>query len=282
MAKLKPGDINKADLIAYLQDNSDFSFEVQTLNALVGLGFTCEHGGTYKDPATKIPREYDIRATRQMEQRFLHLAVECKNLRSNFPLLISCLPRRQEEAFHNISISDNRELMPGDTPYLLSKISYSKSLRRENINSLYPAGQPVGKSCDQVGRLQNGSDITSSDSDIYPKWAQALSSAHDLIYSTLDKGTQIAKQAKSLVIPLVVVPNNRLWRVQFDVNGQRISDPEPVEQCSYFVNHEYTYQLTSHTQKFVISHLHFTTSDGLSQFANYLCSDDAKKIYNDA
>jgi hypothetical protein len=278
MKKLKSDEIKQIDLIDYLRENSDFSFEVQTLNTLVSLGFTCEHGGTYKDPTTKIPREYDIRATHKMEQRVLHLAVECKNLRPNFPLLISCLPRREEEAFHDISISKNRKHSPGLTPAMRAKTVQAKSLRLKSMHSLYPTGQAVGKSCDQVGRLQHD-EITSSDSDIYPKWAQALSSAHDLIYSTFDEGTRVARQANSLVIPLVVVPNNRLWQVQFDVNGHRISDPEPVEQCSFFVNHAYTYQLTSHKQEFVISHLQFVTSNGLIDFAKYLCSRDAEKIY---
>jgi hypothetical protein len=279
MPKLKSDEIHQGDLIDYLAESSDFSFEVQTLNSLVSLGFICEHGGTYKDPVTKIPREYDIRATHKMEQRVLHLAVECKNLRSNFPLLISCLPRRHEEAFHNISISHNRQQSPDVIPFMLSRLEHSKTLRSENTNSLYPAGQPVGKSCDQVGRALND-EIISNDSDIYPKWAQALSSAHDLIDSTFDEGTRIAKKVNSIVIPLVVVPNNRLWRVEFDVNGNRITDPEHVDQCSFFVNHAYIYQLTSHTQEFAISHLHFVTSKGLIDFATYLCGDDAKSIYD--
>jgi hypothetical protein len=105
MVKLKPDPITVSDLIEYLENHSDFSFEIETLRALIKLGFTCEHGGTYKDPATQIPREYDIRATHQVKERLLHLAVECKNLRPDFPLLISCLPRRPEEAFHELSIS---------------------------------------------------------------------------------------------------------------------------------------------------------------------------------
>ena len=63
MAKLKSDSMTRADLIEYLNGHSDFSFEIETLNALVELGFTCDHAGTYEDPATQKPREYDIRAT---------------------------------------------------------------------------------------------------------------------------------------------------------------------------------------------------------------------------
>ena len=79
---------------------------------------------------------------------------------------------------------------------------------------------------------------------------------------------------------LVVVPNNRLWCVKYDVDGSRISDPELVNRCSFFVNRKYFYQLSSGKKKFVISHLEFVTSDGLLEFVNYLCSKDAKKLFS--
>ncbi|MCH7592755.1 MAG: hypothetical protein IH989_08260 [Planctomycetes bacterium] len=52
MKKLKSDPITQPDLIAFLDGHSDFAFEIKTLNVLIGLGFTCEHAGTYDDPAT--------------------------------------------------------------------------------------------------------------------------------------------------------------------------------------------------------------------------------------
>jgi hypothetical protein len=288
MIKLKPDPIEASDLIEYLGNPSDFSFEIETLRALINLGFTCEHGGTYEDPATQKPREYDIRATRQVEERLLRLAVECKNLRPNFPLLISCLPRRPEEAFHELSISvkPRTEIQTefGTTQRLAPKtaamIRHAQIYRLRSTNSLYPSGEFVGKSCDQVGRTNSGGEMTSSDSGIYDKWSQALSSAHDLISLIFSDGKRIGKQAASLVFPLVVVPNNRLWCVKYDVNGNRISDPEMVNRCSFFVNRQYRYQLAYYEEKFVISHLEFVTSDGLLEFVNHLCSKDAEKLFS--
>jgi hypothetical protein len=159
-------------------------------------------------------------------------------------------------------------------------ISYAQIHRLKNADSLYPAGEFVGKSCDQVGRSANGNEIISGDSGIYNKWSQALSSAHDLISLMFSDGKHIGRQAASLVFPLVVVPNNQLWCVKYDVNGNRISDPESVNRCSFFVNRKYCYQLSFGKQKFVVSHLEFVTSDGLIELANYLCSKDAEKLFS--
>jgi len=68
MAKLKHAPIVAADLVEFLDSQSDFAFEIRVLNSLIALGFECEHGGTYDDPATNKPREFDIRATRRRGQ----------------------------------------------------------------------------------------------------------------------------------------------------------------------------------------------------------------------
>lgn len=286
MKKLKPDFIRQPDLIEYLDSHSDFSFEIKTLNALINLGFTCDHGGTYEDPATQIPREYDIRATRIIDERFLRLAVECKNLRPNFPLLISCLPRRPEEAFHELSVSVKPQSVIKDklgrTQHLTAKtvagIYRARIFRLKHTESLYEIGDSVGKSCDQVGRSKDD-EIVFNDSGIYNKWSQAISSTHDLISHAFSDGQRNGKKAVSLVFPLVVVPDDRLWCVKYDVDGNRISDPEAVERCPFFVNKKYFYKMSYGMQEFAVSHLEFVTSSGLLKFARYLCSDDAKKLY---
>ena len=185
MAKLKPDPIAQSDLIDYLDNHSDFSFEIQVLNALIHKGFTCEHGGSYTDRATKKVREFDIRATQVFDKRFLRLAVECKNLRPSFPLLVSCVPRRDDESFHEISISVNPDKHPLEEPpamYCRAMLAQSRNVRITGGRSFYRPGEPVGKSCDQVGRSPNG-EIIAGDSDVYAKWSQALSSADDLTKS---------------------------------------------------------------------------------------------------
>src|SRR6478672_8217493 len=84
MAKLKQDEITIADLVEFIEDQSDFGFEIQVLNALVNEQFECEHGGTYEDRATGKSRQFDIRAKnlfgRARFRNRVRLAVECKNL----------------------------------------------------------------------------------------------------------------------------------------------------------------------------------------------------------
>jgi hypothetical protein len=165
-------------------------------------------------------------------KRFLRLAVECKNIRENYPLLVSCLPRQEEEAFHDIIVSvDPEKVQLEEPPRIHSRamLAESKAIRLKGGHTLYKVGQPVGKTCDQVGRGTNG-EIVSGDSDVYAKWSQALGSADDLTYrATRDGMERTGDMALSLVFPLMVVPNGRLWVTQFDETGARTSPPTQVE-----------------------------------------------------
>ncbi len=275
MAKqLKSIPVSVGDLVEYLDNHSDFAFEIKVLNSLIASGFTCEHGGTYDDPVTNKPREFDIRATRTFEKRFLRLAVECKNLRTNFPLHISCLPRRDEEAFHEIAYSVNPETNPIEEPpepFCVAMLPQSKGIRMTGTQSLYHAGEPVGKSCEQVGRASND-EITASDSDVFDKWSQALSSAHDLTYLACSDGNErTGDVALSLVIPIVVVPDGRLWVTQFDKDGNRNTDPQLADRCSYFVSRSYFHRSASGGDDLTLSHLEFLTISGVDAFIRSLC-----------
>src|SRR5687768_13545411 len=87
MAKLSPAPMTDSEMLAYVNGNSDISFEMQVLEMMNGLPYKCEHGGTYRDPLTGKAREYDIRATAKYSFSRFYLAIECKNLRANSPLL---------------------------------------------------------------------------------------------------------------------------------------------------------------------------------------------------
>ncbi len=280
MAKLKSTAIGASDLLEYLNDYSDFSFEINVLKLLVDAGFECEHGGSYQDPATQKTREFDIRATKCFPKNcFLRLAVECKNLRTNFPLLVSCVPRTTEEAFHEISFSvdpDEFDLQSHDEVYSRASLLRSRSIRLTEEHTPYRKHDPVGKSCDQVGRNQNN-DIIANDSDVYEKWSQALTSAHDLTYLACTDGEERAGScALSLVFPLLVVPNGRLWATEYDVFGNRTRDPYPTNRCSYFVNLPYRHLDPTLGDDLTISHLEFVTVDGLLGFINDLGGDETR------
>ncbi len=278
MPKLSPRSVTKKDLTEFLEDVSDFSFEIRVLNALVNRGFTCEHGGTYDDPVTQKPRQFDIRATRRFGKRVLRLAVECKNLRDTFPLLISCVPRAPEESFHEIVYSFDPHSSPLEeptTPDLTAFLPHSRSVRLVREESFYQVGEPVGKSCDQVGRTPSG-EIVGGSADVYEKWAQALSSAHDLTYAACNDGNErTGKMALSLVFPVVVVPNGRLWSAQFDQGGSLLREPESVHRCPYFVGRSYFHKSVSGGDDLTLSHLEFVTLDGLGELVGSLCQTEA-------
>jgi len=277
MAKLKPGSIGPTDLLEFLNDYSDFSFEIEVLKLLADAGFECEHGGSYKDPVTKKTREFDIRATKSFGKQFLRLAVECKNLRENFPLLVSCVPRTADKAFHELCLSVNPDKHQLETPpevYSRAMLPRSKNVRLTGDHTIYKKSDPVGKSCAQVGRNQH-CDIIANDSDVYEKWSQALSSADDLTYLACTDGEdRTGDLAVSLVFPLLVVPNGRLWVTQYDADGNRTHDPHSVDRCSYFVNLSYYHRGAMTGDELNISHLEFVTIDGLTQFVDDLTGDD--------
>lgn len=187
--------------------------------------------------------------------------------------------RRDDEAFHEIIVSWHPDNYPFEKPsgmYCLADLPGSGTVRLTDERTFYKPGEPVGKSCDQVGRSLNG-DIVSGDSDVYAKWSQALSSADDLTYLACRDGEdRTGDVALSLVFPILVVPNGRLWMTQYDCDGKRIRDPENVDRCSYFVHLLYFHRDGRAGHEVTISHLEFVTVDGLVAFVDEICGDEDK------
>lgn len=278
MAKLN-GDtvIGKTDLLEYLKTCSDFSFELSVLKMLRDSGLDCEHGGLYEDPVTKKSREFDIRAIVSIANYRVRLAIECKNIRENFPILISCIPRHEQESYHQIALVG--EVGSRDTLITRSlHQSRAKTISIRNEHSIYKPGQPVGKSTVQIGRTKEGA-ITANDSEIYEKWGQCLASATDLVERTYWEGTQYDGPQNvylSMVIPFIVVPNNRLWKVLYDENGTRVNDPEPSDRCSCFIDKDYEMGTNMAGTRIWLSHVEIVTFDGMRSFIEqYLSSEES-------
>jgi hypothetical protein len=101
MPKLKTQAITDKDLITFVEEEADFGFEMRVLHRLRELGYDYAPSGTYRDPVTDKMRQFDIRASIITKHTLLSLAVECKNIRTHNPLLISAVPRTTGEAFHD-------------------------------------------------------------------------------------------------------------------------------------------------------------------------------------
>ena len=268
MAKLKNDPINSSDLLEYLNSYSDFSFELAVLKMLREREIECEHGGHYEDPVTNKSREYDIRATKTIKQFRVRLAIECKNIRENFPILISCVPRHEQESYHQIAlVSEPRN----DSTIIGLSLhqSRAKTLSIRGEYSLYKEQESVGKSTVQVGRAPDNG-ISANDSELYEKWGQCLSSIKDLVDRVYrDGGPKDAeKEYLSAVFPIVVVPNGRLWTVTYDENGTRISDPAPTDRCSCFINKDYEMGTKLASARMWLSHVEIVTYDGMRSFVD--------------
>ncbi|HUU94997.1 MAG TPA: hypothetical protein VM487_04600 [Phycisphaerae bacterium] len=279
MAKLKPGPIDERDLVAYLNSHSDFAFEISVLNRLTSQGFTCEHSATYEDPITKKPRQFDLRAKKAFDTKLIRLAVECKHVGANYPLLISCMPRRDEESFHEVvySVDPARvSLRETSGPRIPAFEMRATTARITGANSVYKPGQPVGKSCEQVGRTTND-ELTGSDSGIFTKWSQALSSAQDLVDSACYDGENGSELAYlSVVVPVVVIPDGSLWAASYDSDGAVRDAPRQESRCPFVVRMQYAGGDAMHGMNYTISHVEFVTMSGLDELIRDLCGDDSK------
>ena len=276
MAKLREKAIGASDLLEYLRAFSDFSFELQTLELLRLLGLECSHGGLYSDPVTGKPREFDIRAIARTERRTVRLSIECKNLRSNFPLLVSCVPRSEVESYNDyIFLEDTNSV---DYIRTAGRTSRATTHTVTGPDGLYKIGESVGKSLAQVGRSgERDNPIVATDSGVFEKWAQCLSCANDLV----EQAYRAELQSESLpritaIVPLLVVPDGQLWRVQYGPNGEMHSEPEQTQHCSYFVGKQYTFPNMTGVLSYRISHIEIVTHQGLANFVrDCLNNEDA-------
>lgn len=278
MAKLKRDPIEQRDLVEYLNSQSHFAFEISVLNRLTSHGFTCEHSATYEDPVTKKPRQFDLRAEKAFDAKLIRLAVECKHVGANYPLLISCMPRRDEESFHEVVCSVDPErvsLRPTTWPRIPAFEKRATTARIAAGSSIYKPGQPVGKSCEQVGKDQSG--LVANDSDIYSKWAQALGSAQDLVDRACYDAEHGSKHAYlSVIVPVVVIPDGRLWVASYDSDGALRAPPCQESRCPFVVRMQYAGGHAMHGINYTISHVEFATMTGLDELIGELCGNDSK------
>lgn len=279
MAKLKEVPIGQADIQEYLDAYSDFTFEIKVLNSLTRLGFDCRHSSVYTDPITQKMREFDIRAVkaRKVGKRCsfnVFMAVECKNLQPFFPLVVHCLPRRNEEAFEEMlfSYEDDQEtevnkmvgLVSGGDPHAY----YAYTIKQHHTLSMYQKGHPVGKSCDQVGRLDNHTaEIKGSDSDVFDKISQALNSSYDLVQDA-SRFQRLATYNISIIRPVLVVPDDGLWQVLYDSEGNVEKGPERARLVSYYYGKGWPYTDRNGTKSYNISHLDVVTVSALEEYVS--------------
>ncbi len=267
MPKLRQAPVSADDLERYLHQDDDFAFELRCLHALREQGIHCAHGGTYDDPVTRKPRQFDLRAKIKANALLrVHLAIECKNLTPAFPLLVSRVPRAKAESFHEL-------LVPKERPdeQFLSAIQIDKvESARVSRDSLYRPGGPVGKSIARIGiSLSGPSDFVSDDSEIYERWAQSVASAYDLVSDGREYlSSDDAEPQAFWILPVLVGLDVTGWSVVYDSVGAIASKPLQSDHVEYFLDHSVWRpgQLLSYQ----ISHLHIMTMSGLLRLVQRL------------
>jgi hypothetical protein len=65
----------------------------------------------------------------------------------------------------------------------------------------------------------------------------------------------------SVVLPIVVVPNGRLWLAPFDEGGNQVGPVSQVDSIPYYIGHEYPFERLE--ECYVASHVDILTVDGL-------------------
>ena len=285
MPKLKTEPIDRKSIEQYLAEEDDFAFEVKCLRELRKRAVKVGHAGTYSDPVTNKNRQFDFRVEVDHGYARIALAVESKNLKPNFPLIISRLERLPEEAFHQILIPSAEEEVE-DGPFGISRVSSlktifpSESMDVKTPNSLYELKEMVGKSTVQVGRMISG-DLHGDDSEVYEKWAQAVGSAYGLISDAAHSFADSESKVKAYYfLPVVVVPDQMLWIVDYSSQGEILDGPKKVDETTFFL--AYSPWKMGQLFSYNISHLHFVTLTGLGSLVDRLIVNEryVKRIFS--
>jgi hypothetical protein len=253
--------IEKSDLEEFIKTQDDFALELYVYSSARNLGFAATHAGSYSDPITGKTRQFDVRASRSCGQDLhVYLAIESKCLRPSFPLLISQIPRIRSESFQGVMQTEGNKLTPeGEV-----RVMGPRVLRLDGVSSIYPPNQYVGKAVVQVGYNEVGRFVT-KDSEVYDKWGQAIASANDLIRtaSTFRVASDMAQ--RSVVLPVLVVPDGTLWVANYSDNGTLQEGPVQTDQVQFYIGVSQTF-VPNPDYLFPVSHLHVVTKSGLNAF----------------
>lgn len=258
-AKLSDKPITKTDLEKFIKTQDDFALELFAYSTVRDLGFEATHAGAYNDPITGKTRQFDVRASRSYGQDLhVYLAIETKSLQSSFPLLISQIPRTPRESFQDVMQTEGYKKILGERVRTVGP----RPLRLDGVSSIYPPNQYVGKAVTQVGYNDAGRFVA-NDSEVYDKWGQAISSVNDLIRraSALNSLSGIAQ--RSIVLPVLVVPDGTLWITNYADSGYLQDGPLQTDQVQFYIGVAQQF-VPNPDYLFMISHLHVVTKSGLA------------------
>ena len=153
----------------------------------------------------------------------------------------------------------------------LSVYQDAKRVPIKGIQSGYEELNPVGKNCDQVGRkaFENNA-IIGNDADVYDKISQAINASYDLI-KRAHYAANKAIDVFTMVVPVLVVPNDRIWAVEYKKSGEIETPPEPVGNVEYYINKSWVVRdniIKDFQRRYCLSHLEIVQLDNLPEMIN--------------
>jgi hypothetical protein len=263
--------ITAVEIKKVVLDEDDFGHEMRvgkmldTLNYAIRGVRICKpiHGETYEDPKTQKTRQFDYRCkivAGYDERRIISLAVECKNLNPDLPLVVCGRPRTERESYHVVISSNDGN---------------PKALKISDRSSIYEPHAFVGKSILRL-KMKERKLCSDGDSEIYDRWSQALASSHELALEAARN--PLNPKSYTFIMPMVVVPDDSLWTASYNDNGELADDPKSVKHCEFHVAHKIDAGLP-----YVVTHIHFLTLEGLkSLITEYVIADFFKwdKIFS--
>jgi hypothetical protein len=261
--------ITSEDIKDWLDSQSDFSLEMRVLSQLKRLDFYAEHGGTYSDPVTGKPRQFDIRCLKRDGKYAIKLAIECKALTPQFPLVIQRVLRTEQESYHEVFFAHEPQ---GNIPGIFDD---SDVLRTKFPSSLYPVNEFVGKSSTQIGKKDSkkGKQLFAKDSEIYDKWAQAISSMSDLVTESSEQREKLElSESLTVILPVLVVSDDSLWCVDYDSSGCRTSEPLHYDDIEFYIGKEIAGD-DKICPSYIASHLKILTLTGFCKYTEMIVND---------
>lgn len=207
------------------------------------------------------------------------MSVECKNLRENFPLVLHCLKRKKNESYNELIYTSDLEKRYESASVGPTLENNVKSIRAVKL-TLYPEGEYVAKSADQIGRRSDRT-IIANDGSVFEKISQAINSSRDLISAANDLEADEKTKFLTFVCPVLVVPDSTLWQVRYSDDGARTGPPEPIKHVSYFIGKEWSVGFHLQRLSYSISYLEILTFSEINNFVTQYLTSYLNSIYDE-
>jgi hypothetical protein len=273
--------ITAAEVQTLAQSEDDFRHELQIGGVMRlfqrnGLE-SIEHGGAYNDSITGKARQFDFRALIRKGKAEARLAVEGKRINPEAPIIVCGLQRNGSEAFHHLILSGDGTSKGGGRG-----VHAPFSMTEDRKSDFYCAGGFVGKSVFRAKRGDGkGLLKREGDGEIFERYAQALSSSVELAGRACVAAIQRQPTERfvwSVILPVVVVPEEALWIVKYDNEGNFDGKPEQTDGCEIYTANGIQTGLPDRPDlrhEFRFSHVHILTLRGFSEFLTNLTTGGA-------